>query len=80
MSLPAAVTRTHSSLAPAGAGTQLQTHQQGDESVPRQDHVSSPRSWAAFTIRAEAVTRRERSEMVALEGALSGHRSGKGIF
>lgn len=40
----------------------LQTHQQHDESVPRQDHVSSPPSWAAFKISAvEEVTRRARS-------------------
>lgn len=39
----------------------LQTHQQYDESVPKQDHVSSPPSWAAFKISAvEEVTRRER--------------------
>lgn len=68
VSLPAPVTRTRSSLAPAGAGIQLQTHQQGDDSVPRQDHVSSPRSWAAFRISAEGVTRREHSEMVAPGG------------
>lgn len=36
----------------------LQAHQQHDESVPRQDHVSSPPSWAAFKISAVGVTRR----------------------
>lgn len=41
----------------------LQTHQQHDESVPRQDHVSSPPSWAAFKISAgEEVTRRACSK------------------
>lgn len=39
----------------------LQAHQQHDESVPRQDHVSSPPSWAAFKISAAGVTRRARS-------------------
>lgn len=52
----------------------LQTHQQHDESVPRQDHVSSPPSWAAFKISAvEEVTRRACSKR---RGTWSTHQAG----
>ena len=57
-------TRVHKLSCPCmGLVINLQTHQQYDESVPRQDHVSSPPSWAAFKIRAvEVVTGRESSK------------------
>lgn len=44
-------TRLHKLSWPCmGLVIHLQTHQQDDESVPRQDHVSSPPSWAALKL------------------------------
>lgn len=46
-------TRVHEISRPCvGSVINPQTHQQYDESVPRQDHVSSPPPWAAFKISA----------------------------
>lgn len=63
------------SLLALRAGSQLHTEQQGDDSVPGQDRVSSP----AFRITA-AVTGGDAQSWWHLEGALRGHKGGKGIF